>query len=260
MPKVCAEAENPTPQIVAPEGPELSCGGLDLDRGGKQILTGISAQIRPRELTAVIGPSGSGKSSLLRCFAGILKPSGGMLSCSSAGEESYQRHLRTILGYVPQDDYLFTELRVTQSLVYSARLRSIPKAEARARVAELVDQLGLTEAADRRIRQLSGGQRKRVSIAQELIARPRVLILDEPASGLDPGAERDLIRLLRELARAGHTLALTTHSMEYLDEMDQIILLSSGRLKFAGRPEELLGSYRTDEFSQIFSLMREEAR
>jgi ABC-type multidrug transport system ATPase subunit len=142
------------------------------------------------------------------------------------------------LGYVPQDDIVHPALKVEQALTYAARLRLGP-GDHRDRLDPVLRRLGLWDQRRQRIRTLSGGQRKRVSIAQELLSEPRVLVLDEPTSGLDPALEADMMTLLAHLAAAGTLVLATTHAMASLQRMSRVLVIFGGHLVYDGAPDRL---------------------
>src|SRR5204862_3647856 len=163
--------------------------------------------------------------------------------------------LKQSIGYVPQDDIIHRELTVYRTLYYVARLRlssDVSRREIDQIVNEVMDVTGLSERRDVPISQLSGGQRKRVSIAVELITKPSVIFLDEPTSGLDPATEEKIMKLFRQIAESGRTVILTTHAMENVKLFDKIVVLMRGRLVFYGAPQEALEHVKADSFKDLF--------
>ena len=182
---------------------------------GAVILDGIDLAVGDRGFLAVVGPSGTGKSTLLNALTGVRPADSGTVQYE--GRDLYAEYddLRSRLGVVPQDDVVHPLLTVRQALRYAAELRfprEVSRAEREARVEEVIEELHLTFRADVQVKVLSGGQRKRVSVALELLTKPPLLFLDEPTSGLDPGLERDLMELFRRLADEGRTVIVVTHS------------------------------------------------
>ncbi|MEU8283175.1 ATP-binding cassette domain-containing protein [Micromonospora sp. NPDC048905] len=202
-------------------------------RGGRQILADVSLAIAPGELVAIIGASGAGKTSLLELLAGVRRPTAGAVTYDGTAPAG-------AIGFVPQDDIIHRELPLARTLRYAARLRLAPgtgPAEATHRVAEVLAELRLTDRADTPVGLLSGGERKRASIAVELLTRPGVFFLDEPTSGLDPAIAVELLRVLRTLADSGTTVVLTTHQITDVDRCDRVVVLTrQGRLAFTGTP------------------------
>ncbi|GLZ58568.1 ATP-binding cassette domain-containing protein [Micromonospora sp. NBRC 107095] len=202
-------------------------------RGGRRILADISLSIAPGELVAIVGASGAGKTTLLEILAGVQRP--------AAGTVTYDGTAATgAIGVVPQDDIIHRELPVARTLRYAARLR-LPSAaepeEISDRVAQVLAELRLTDRAGTPVGLLSGGERKRASIAVELLTRPGVFFLDEPTSGLDPATAVELLRVLRALADTGATVVLSTHQVTDVDHCDRVVVLTrQGRLAFTGTP------------------------
>ena len=234
--------------------------------GGRTILDDVSFPLEPSSLLAVVGPSGAGKSTLLGALTGSRPATSG--SVVYGGRDLYAAYaeLQGRMGYVPQEDVLHRQLRVSTALEYAAKLRFPPDvpADARsARVAEVLAELNLTERAGARIDTLSGGQRKRVSVALELLTRPALLFLDEPTSGLDPGNEEQLMQLLRELADGGRTVIVVTHSVQSIDVCDRVLFLApGGTTAFFGPPGDVLpyfgGHGDFDRYSEVFRAIDEE--
>ena len=220
------------------------------------LLQDISFSIRPQEFVAVVGGSGAGKSTLLGALSG-LKPAtaGSVLLNGSPLYENFSA-FRTTLGYVPQDDILHKELPVERALQYAAALRlpdDTSKEERNARVAAVLTTLGLDQRKDVAITRLSGGQRKRVSIGAELLTQPGLFFLDEATSGLDPGTESQLMRLLRKLADDGHTIVLITHATKNVMLCDQVAFLArGGYLAYYGPPDKALSYFGVDDFDGIY--------
>jgi ABC-type multidrug transport system ATPase subunit len=224
-------------------------------RFGKKItLSDVNMTLSGGQFVGIVGTSGAGKSTLLDALSGMCRPSQGRVQID--GIDVYRRLRKSApSGYVPQDDIVHRELNVRQALHYSALLR-LPGDIARSEVAKLVNftigSLGLKERADLMVDRLSGGQRKRVSIGAELLSRPRVLFLDEPSSGLDPSTETKLMELLRELANSGCTTVCTTHVMENVYLMDQIVVVHGGRLVFMGPPTAALNHFGITRFAALY--------
>ncbi|MDT5285047.1 MAG: transport system ATP-binding/permease protein, partial [Mycobacterium sp.] len=187
-------------------------GGLEVHgvtwtiEGNKTLLDNISMSARPGTLSAIIGPSGAGKSTFARLVAGYTHPTTGTVSFEGHDIHAEYASLRSRIGMVPQDDVVHGQLTVNQALMYAAELRLPPdttKEDRRQVVAQVLEELEMTRHADTRVDKLSGGQRKRASVALELLTGPSLLILDEPTSGLDPALDRQVMTMLRQLADAG---------------------------------------------------------
>jgi ABC-type multidrug transport system ATPase subunit len=237
-------------------------GGLEV-RGvqyvvdnGKQLLTDISLTARPGTLTAVIGGSGAGKSTLARLIAGYTTPSSGSVTFEGHDIHSEYASLRSRIGMVPQDDVVHRQLTVNQALSYAAELRLPPDTSKRDRakvVAQVLEELDLTKHADTRVDKLSGGQRKRASVALELLTGPSLLILDEPTSGLDPALDHQVMMMLRQLADAGRVVIVVTHMLSYLDTCDQLLLVApGGKTAYCGPPDGIGEVMGTTNWAKIF--------
>ncbi len=237
-------------------------GGLEVREvnfgiGGKRLLERISLTARPGTLTALIGGSGAGKTTLSRLIAGYATPTSGSVTFEGHDIHTEYASLRTRIGMVPQDDVVHRQLTVSQALGYAAELRLPPdtsKADRARVVAEVLDELGLTEHANTRVDRLSGGQRKRASVALELLTGPSLLILDEPTSGLDPALDLQVMTMLRQLADAGRVVLVVTHSLTYLDVCDQVLLMApGGKTAFLGPPGQIGPAMGTTNWAHIFA-------
>ncbi|GLY87709.1 FHA domain-containing protein [Actinoallomurus iriomotensis] len=223
---------------------------------GKVLLDHVSFPLGEKCLVAVIGPSGSGKSTLLRALTGLRPADQGTVSYD--GRDLYRDYseLRSRIGLVPQDDILHTQLTVRRALIYAAELRfpdDTRQHERKARVDEVLKELGLDHRRDNKISALSGGQRKRVSVALELLTKPSLLFLDEPTSGLDPGLDKSVMQMLRGLADDGRTVAVVTHSVANLDICDRLLVMApGGRIAFFGPPKEALPFLGFTDWADVF--------
>lgn len=227
-----------------------------VDRGRKILMDGVSFPVGAKCLLAVVGPSGAGKSTLLGALTGLRPADRGTVYYD--GRDLYHDYaeLRSRIGLVPQDDILHAQLTVRRALVYAAELRfpqDTAKAEREARVDEVIEELGLVQRADQPIHSLSGGQRKRVSVALELLTKPSLLFLDEPTSGLDPGMDRSVMHMLRGLADDGRTVIVVTHSVLSLDVCDRLLFLApGGRVAYYGPPQEALAFFGFEHWPEAF--------
>ena len=237
-------------------GPSLIIDGVSVVIGDSKLLSDVSFELKPSSLTAVIGPSGAGKSTLLSVLTGETPPSAGTVSF--AGRDLLQNfdELRSRLGFVPQSDLLHTNLTVRSALRFGADLRfprDVSPAEKAQRVEKVMSDLGLSKRADLRIDRLSGGQRKRTSVALELLTEPLVLLLDEPTSGLDPGLDRQVMNLLRKLADEGRTVLVVTHSTANLDVCDDVVVMApGGEVAYFGSPLTVLNALEANDWSEAF--------
>ncbi|ORW03412.1 ABC transporter ATP-binding protein [Mycobacterium kubicae] len=238
-------------------------GGLEVRNvkyvvdNGKQLLDNISLTARPGTLTAVIGGSGAGKSTLARLIAGYARPTSGSVSFEGHDIHAEYASLRSRIGIVPQDDVVHRQLTVNQALSYAAELRLPPdtsKADRAKVVARVLGELDLTKHADTRVDKLSGGQRKRASVALELLTGPSLLILDEPTSGLDPALDYQVMMMLRQLADAGRVVIVVTHMLSYLDTCDQLLLVApGGKTAYCGSPDQIGDAMGTTNWAKIFT-------
>jgi ABC transport system ATP-binding/permease protein len=232
------------------------------NRGKQTLLREVSLSFRPTELIAIVGASGAGKSTLLDALTGFRQATSGTVLID--GRDLYARADTgpNALGYVPQDDIVHRQLTVGQALRYSARLRlpdDTSDDEIDRRVQEALDEVELADRRDVPIDRLSGGQRKRVSIAVELVSRPQLLYLDEPTSGLDPGLDRQLMLLLRRLADDGRTVVLTTHATSNIAICDKVVFLGrGGRLCFFGSPHEAHRFFGVSTFAEIYAALEQD--
>ncbi|WP_156690251.1 ATP-binding cassette domain-containing protein [Mycobacterium sp. Marseille-P9652] len=230
---------------------------VDFTIDGKNLLERVSLTARPGTLTAIIGGSGAGKTTLSRLIAGYATPTSGTVTFEGHNIHTEYASLRSRIGMVPQDDVVHRQLTVNQALGYAAELRLPPdtsKADRAQVVAQVLDELGMSQHADTRVDKLSGGQRKRASVALELLTGPSLLILDEPTSGLDPALDLQVMTMLRQLADAGRVVLVVTHSLTYLDVCDQVLLMApGGKTAFLGAPGEIGDAMGTTNWAQIFA-------
>ena len=225
----------------------------------RNISEHINLSIKAGEFVSLVGGSGAGKSTFMHCINGVSKPTSGKVLVN--GCDLYQNYsvLKNIIGYVPQQDIVFTDLTLIDMLKYAADLRMSDDAtekEKANRIDEVLDIVELSDKKDVMIRNLSGGQKKRASIAVELIADPKLFFLDEPTSGLDPGTERSIMKTLRKMADLGKTIILVTHTTLNLHLCDKIVFLGvGGKLCFAGSPKDALDFFKVDDFVDIYTML-----
>ncbi|WP_433469690.1 ATP-binding cassette domain-containing protein [Spirillospora sp. CA-128828] len=226
--------------------------GVGQRAGGRRTLRDVSLSIGAGQLVAIIGGSGAGKTTLLDAIAGVRPP--------AEGEVRYDGG-NGALGYVPQDDIVHMEMPLRRTLRYAAGLRlpsGTPPERVERAVDDVLEALALTERAGQRVGSLSGGERKRASIAVELLTRPRVFFLDEPTSGLDPATAADLMRLLRGLADSGTAVVLTTHHPPDVLACDRVaVLAQDGRLVFYGEPDEATERFEAGGIEDIYLRLAE---
>ncbi|MFH8470189.1 FHA domain-containing protein [Streptomyces sp. NPDC017991] len=225
--------------------------------GGKQILKDVSFGVPEKSLVAVIGPSGSGKSTLLKALTGYRPANEGDVLYDNRNLYKQFAELRQRIGLVPQDDILHKELTVKKALKYAAKLRfpaDTTTQERDSRIDEVLRELKLDIHKEKKVTSLSGGQRKRVSVALELLTKPSLIFLDEPTSGLDPGMDRDVMQLLRGLADDGRTVLVVTHSVAELAICDKLLVMApGGSVAYFGPPEEALNFFGYDTWADVFS-------
>ncbi|GAA4840741.1 hypothetical protein GCM10023201_33550 [Actinomycetospora corticicola] len=236
--------------------------GLTVRTGvGVPLLDDVGFSLAPRSLLAVVGPSGAGKSTLLRALTGFRPADEGRVEYAGRDLYADYEELRARIGLVPQDDILHPQLTVRRALDYAAELRfpaDVSRMERARRVAEVIAELDLVEQAGRTIRSLSGGQRKRTSVALELLTRPSLLFLDEPTSGLDPGLDKSVMRTLRGLADDGRTVVVVTHSVANLDQCDRLLLLApGGKVAYFGPPAEAPTHFGCTDLADVFLALQE---
>ncbi len=226
------------------------------------LLQDISLAILPREYAAVVGVSGAGKSTLLNALAGIRPASDGAILVNGTDLYRHFDAFRTDIGFVPQDDIIHKELTTQKALDYAARLRlpaDTTAAERKQAVRGELETLGLTDVKDVPVENLSGGQRKRVSSGGERRTRPGIFFLDEATSGLDPGTENRLMRLLRQLADQGQTIILITHATKNVTLCDQVVFLAKGgHLAYFGPPDQSLAYFGVADFDEIYEKLQDE--
>ncbi|WP_039800654.1 FHA domain-containing protein [Nocardia araoensis] len=232
---------------------------------GKVLMDSVRFPIPGRSLVGVIGPSGAGKSTLLGAITGLRPATEGTVLYDGRDLYTNYDELRHRIGLVPQEDILHNQLPTRRALLYAAELRfpgDTGREEREQRVDEVLDELGLARHADTRIDRLSGGQRKRVSVALELLTKPSLLFLDEPTSGLDPGLDKTVMEMLSGLAHDGRTVIVVTHSVANLDACDRLlVLVPGGRLAYYGPPAEGLLQFAAGSWAEVFQAFdREEER
>jgi ABC-type multidrug transport system ATPase subunit/ABC-type multidrug transport system permease subunit len=263
--EACGATQAPPAPPVAPKPqsrslpPPLQAHAVEVEAGGKQLLQPTTLRLEEGELVAIIGPSGSGKSTLLKALGGVRPTSAG--SVSMRGDDIGLR--QADVGYVPQDDTLHHLLSIHEALSFAARLR-LPeghsKEERETAITDVLEQVELADIPNRRVGNLSGGQRKRAAVALELIAKPELLLLDEPTTGLDPGLERRLMELTRELADRGHCVLLVTHATQSLDLCDRVAIMApGGRIAFLGPPAEVPAAFGVEQIDAVYTKLSHEA-
>jgi ABC-type multidrug transport system ATPase subunit len=223
---------------------------------GRELLSNVSFSARPGSLTAIIGPSGAGKSTLAKLVGGAITPTAGEVSFGGHDLHAEYASLRHRIGLVPQDDVVHHQLTLDAALRFAAELRlpHATKDERREAVRRVLEELELTSHAHTRVVRLSGGQRKRASVAMELLTGPSLLILDEPTTGLDPALDRQVMTRLRRLADAGRVVVVVTHCLTHLDVCDQVLFLApGGKTAYCGPPREIGAALGTTNWADLFA-------
>ena len=209
------------------------------------ILNDLSLVIEPGQLVALVGGSGAGKSTLMKSLLRIAPLSSGVVYLNGDDLRQNWAIYRSQVGYVPQDDIIHRNLTVEEVLTYACRLRLPPDTDIKQKVTNILEQIKLSHVPHTLVSNLSGGQRKRVSIGVELLADPKLFFLDEPTSGLDPGLDKEMMQLLREQANRGRTIVLVTHATGNIEVCDRIAFLGlGGNLCYFGPPKEALSFFR----------------
>ncbi|MEP7089599.1 MAG: ABC transporter ATP-binding protein [Nocardioidaceae bacterium] len=226
--------------------------GLRKSYGDFEAVRGIDLDVRPGEAFGFLGPNGAGKSSTMRMIAAVSPPSEGDLSILTMDPRTHGPEIRARLGVCPQDDTLDNELNVRENLLVYGSYFGIRKAEVARRADELLDFVQLTERAGSKVEDLSGGMKRRLTVARSLINDPDLLLLDEPTTGLDPQARHLLWDRLFRLKARGVTLVLTTHYMDEAEQLcDRLVVMDAGRIVAEGSPSDLIREHSTREVAEL---------
>ena len=227
--------------MVGDGGPLIEARGLGQAFGDFTAVDGIDVEVHRGEAFGFLGPNGAGKSSTMRMIGCTSPVTEGTLRVFGLDPATHGRRIRARLGVVPQADQLDNELTVAENLIIYGRYFDIPRAECKRRAAELLEFVQLTERATSKVEPLSGGMKRRVTIARSLINEPELLLLDEPTTGLDPQARHVLWDRLYRLKQQGVTLVLTTHYMDEAEQLcDRLVVMDKGRIVAEGSPRELI--------------------
>ncbi|MFZ5849273.1 MAG: ABC transporter ATP-binding protein [Actinomycetota bacterium] len=226
--------------------------GLRKSYGDFEAVRGIDVEVRPGEAFGFLGPNGAGKSSTMRMIAAVSPPSGGELSILGMDPARQGPEIRSRIGVCPQEDTLDNELNVRDNLVVYGRYFGIPRREVADRADELLEFVQLTDKAKAKVEDLSGGMKRRLTIARSLVNRPDLLLLDEPTTGLDPQARHLLWDRLFRLKQQGVTLVLTTHYMDEAEQLcDRLVVMDGGRIVAEGSPLDLIREHSTREVAEL---------
>jgi len=230
----------------------IEARGLVKRFGDLTAVAGIDVEVRRGEAFGFLGPNGAGKSSTMRMIGCTSPRTDGELRVFGLDAATHGTQIRARLGVVPQADQLDTELTVAENLVIYGRYFDIPRAECKRRAAELLEFVQLTERAGSKVEPLSGGMKRRVTIARSLINEPELLLLDEPTTGLDPQARHVLWDRLYRLKRQGVTLVLTTHYMDEAEQLcDRLVVMDGGCIVAEGSPRQLIEEHSTREVLEL---------
>ena len=237
---------------LVPSPPLISARGLTKRFGDFVAVDAIDFEVRPGEAFGFLGPNGAGKSSTMRMIGCVSQPSAGELDVLGMDVHSQGSEIRGRLGVVPQEDNLDTELTVSENLLIYGRYFGLPMSVIRPRVEELLDFVQLRERGDDRVDPLSGGMKRRLTIARALVNQPDLVLLDEPTTGLDPQARHLLWDRLYRLKMQGVTLVLTTHYMDEAEQLcDRLVIMDGGRIVAEGAPQQLIRTHATREVVEL---------
>jgi lipooligosaccharide transport system ATP-binding protein len=245
------ETQSSTPSDRGPE-PLIAARGLRKVYGEFEAVKGIDVEVRKGEAFGFLGPNGAGKSSTMRMIGAVSPVTAGTLTILGMDPATDGSAIRSRIGVCPQDDSLDMELSVRENLIVYARYFGVSGAEARERADELLDFVQLTERAKARIDDLSGGMKRRLTVARSLINHPDLLLLDEPTTGLDPQARHQLWDRLFRLKQQGVTLVLTTHYMDEAEQLcDRLVVMDKGLIVAHGSPLQLIAQHATREVVEL---------
>jgi lipooligosaccharide transport system ATP-binding protein len=222
----------------------LTARALKKSYGEFHALRGVDFEVRRGECFGFLGPNGAGKTTTMKMIYGAVIPTGGELIVGGLDVTSHEREIKRRIGVVPQENNLDDDLKVRENLLVYGRYYDLPRRVALQRADELLDFVQLTEKADSKVEQLSGGMKRRLLIARALINDPEIVVLDEPTTGLDPQARHLVWDRLRALTGEGKTLVLTTHYMEEAARLcDRLVIMEGGLIITGGSPEELIDEH-----------------
>ena len=233
--------------------------GLSKRFGERTVVDGVSFSVRRGECLGLLGPNGAGKTTLLRMMLGMAIPSAGRLEVLGLPVPAQAGAVRAQVGVVPQLDNLDPDFSVVENLYTYGRYFGLPRRQLEAQVPVLLEFAALSERGDAKIGDLSGGMKRRLTLARALINDPLLLILDEPTTGLDPQARQLIWRRLRQLLSQGKTLMITTHYMEEAERLcDRVMVMDKGRILATGSPADLIRSYIEPQVIEVFGATAEQ--
>ena len=231
----------------------LNVRGLTKKYGDTAVVRGLDLHVKRGECFGLLGPNGAGKTTTLRLLLGLIEPDSGSIELAGIAVPQHAREARMNVGVVPQMDNLDPDFSVRENLLAYGRYFGMSKAAVAARVPELLEFAGLASKADAQIAQLSGGMKRRLTLARALVHDPDILFLDEPTTGLDPQARHLIWQGLRRLINAGKTIVLTTHFMDEAERLtDRLAILDHGRVVAEGAPRALIESHIEPAVVEVF--------
>jgi lipooligosaccharide transport system ATP-binding protein len=240
------------PRATSGTGPLIDARNLTKRFGDFVAVDGIDVHVAPGEAFGFLGPNGAGKTSTMRMIACVSPVTGGELRVLGFDPAADGSRIRERLGVVPQEDTLDLELTVRENMLVYGRYFGLPRPVIRERADELLDFVQLTDRSDAKVDELSGGMRRRLTIARALINRPDLVLLDEPTTGLDPQARHLVWERLYQLKRTGVTLVLTTHYMDEAEQLcDRLVIMDGGHIVAEGSPRQLIEYYSTREVVEL---------
>jgi lipooligosaccharide transport system ATP-binding protein len=232
----------------------LVAQGLKKSYDGFEAVKGVNFEVSPGECFGFLGPNGAGKTTTMKMIYGAVIPTSGDLNVAGLDVRRREREIKRRIGVVPQENNLDDELKVKENLLVYGRYYDLPRKVALRRAAELLDFVQLTEKADSKVEQLSGGMKRRLLIARALINDPEIVVLDEPTTGLDPQARHLVWDRLRALAVEGKTLLLTTHYMEEAARLcDRLVIMEGGLIIAEGAPKELVEEHVSPQVLEFWA-------
>ena len=236
----------------APPGVLIHARGLVKTFGAFEAVRGIDLDVQKGEAFGFLGPNGAGKSSTMRMIGAVSPPTAGRLQVFGLDPLRDGSEIRARIGVCPQEDTVDAELRVRENLVVYARFFGMSKGASRKRADELLEFVSLKERAESKVESLSGGMKRRLTIARALVNSPQLLLLDEPTTGLDPQARHLVWERLFRLKQQGVTLVLTTHYMDEAEQLcDRLVVMDGGRIVAEGSPRELINRHSTREVTEL---------
>jgi lipooligosaccharide transport system ATP-binding protein len=249
---VPSASENRRPAVV-------TARGLRKLYDGRAVVDGIDLAVSAGECFGILGPNGAGKTTTLRMLLGTTPPTAGSLEVLGFPVPGRAREMRRLVGVVPQADNLDPDFTVTENLIVYGGYFAIPRAELQRRIPALLAFAALEAKKDAGITSLSGGMRRRLTLARALVNEPELLVLDEPTTGLDPQARQLIWQRLRALLAEGKTLILTTHYMEEAERLcDRLVILDDGKILVAGSPAELVRAHIEPQVIEVYGRRADE--